>query len=228
MEKPQSHLTANPTSADAGSLLDVNEKLHALSLRLKEKRPEDVAKALSLVNQYSEMMIKNESQVDLQFQKLQDMFPDAKFERISVFIDNKSVGELLNEMSDAGIDVTSTSKGILYKHNSKFGKPRTVELVKFRLKDLALGVVNTFELYARTYALGLSVCPMEAVPFLRLNYLKQTQGERLYVGMTPIPALEQSEDIFLVYNVSGLGLAFWPALQQSEWEEECQFVFCLD
>ncbi len=53
MGSPEKHLTSNPTPAEAGNLLDVNEKLHALAPRLKNRRPEDVFKALRLVQSYS-------------------------------------------------------------------------------------------------------------------------------------------------------------------------------
>ncbi len=57
MDSPEKHLTANLTPSQDVTLLGVNEKLHVLAQQLKNKRPEDVAEALRLVNQYADMVI---------------------------------------------------------------------------------------------------------------------------------------------------------------------------
>ncbi len=64
-------LTANPSRKQAGTILDVNERLHVLAQQLKNRKPEDVAEALKLVNQYSEMVIEPER--DLEYFKRFEM-----------------------------------------------------------------------------------------------------------------------------------------------------------
>ncbi len=56
MSSPEKQLTANLQPEQSGNLLDVNEKLHGLAGRLKDKKPEDVLEALRLVNQYAKAL----------------------------------------------------------------------------------------------------------------------------------------------------------------------------
>ncbi len=64
-------LTANPSPEQAGTLLDVNEELHALALRLKARKPEDVARALRLVEQYGKAVMPVENEMPESLKKLE-------------------------------------------------------------------------------------------------------------------------------------------------------------
>jgi hypothetical protein len=57
----------------------------------------------------------------------------------------------------------------------------SVAQLGFDEKGAALG-----EVYARALAHGLELCPPEAGPILRLNYLNQSVGEFLHIAMQPV------------------------------------------
>src|SRR6476620_5208962 len=61
------------------------------------------------------------------------------------------------------------------------------------------------EIYARALRVGIELCPAEAGPILRLNYLDQPIGEFLNIAMRPIPRYD-GELIALAVGNGGAGL----------------------
>jgi hypothetical protein len=63
-----------------------------------------------------------------------------------------------------------------------------VDLVVFSVADLGFTKkgASLRDIHTRALALGLEMCPAEAGPVLRLNYLNQPIGEFLHIAMRPI------------------------------------------
>ncbi|HEY6702313.1 MAG TPA: hypothetical protein VI137_16160 [Pseudolabrys sp.] len=61
------------------------------------------------------------------------------------------------------------------------------------------------DVYARAQSHGLALAPAEVGPLLRLQYLDQSVGEFLHVGMTPINTWA-GEPVILVLVNGGAGL----------------------
>jgi hypothetical protein len=67
-------------------------------------------------------------------------------------------------------------------------KPTELDLVVVSVADLGFGDQGAplRDIYARALATGLELCPAEAGPVLRLNYLDQPPGEFLHLAMLPV------------------------------------------
>jgi hypothetical protein len=76
----------------------------------------------------------------------------------------------------------------------------TVAQLGFGERGAALG-----HIHARAIALGLELCPAEAGPILRLNYLDQPPGEFLHIGMHPV-ARYSGELVDFTLGNGGAGL----------------------
>lgn len=78
-----------------------------------------------------------------------------------------------------------------------------VDLVVVTPADLGLGEVRLPEVYAKAFSLGLSLCPAEVGPQLRLQYTDQPKGESLVIGMEPI--VPNPQDMLGSIDVFGVG-----------------------
>ena len=76
----------------------------------------------------------------------------------------------------------------------------TVAQLGFGEKGAALG-----HIHARAIAFGLELCPAEAGPILRLNYLDQPPGEFLHIAMQPV-ARYSGELVDFTLGNGGAGL----------------------
>jgi hypothetical protein len=77
--------------------------------------------------------------------------------------------------------------------------PIELELLRVSVRDLGFfhGATSE-EIYHRATELGLSLCPAEVGPQLRLHYANQQMKEYLLVGMDPMPDPEGELTIFVV------------------------------
>jgi hypothetical protein len=78
---------------------------------------------------------------------------------------------------------------ILGRPGFPFSRTRTeLDLVVVSVADLGFGEQGAAlrNIYARALASGLELCPAEAGPALRLNYLDQPPGEFLHLAMRPV------------------------------------------
>lgn len=98
----------------------------------------------------------------------------------------------------AGMNVSSWAEEIL-KDVEIIKEPQTLNLVKVTVEELGLtGLSTTKQIYDAAQAQGLSLCPAEVGPQLRLQYADQPKGEYALIAMEPI---EDSHGGLGVFNV---------------------------
>ncbi len=192
MIKPtlEKNLTANLPSHKSGNLLDVNERLHELAGRLKERRPEDVAEALKLVEAYGSLVADNKSFSDMAFEKLQQLLPEAKLEKIDLILGEKSkevVMKELNEFCHVSENVSNDIASISFMD----GK-HSVSLVKLRIRDLMSDNLSVLSVLNSARDLGLFVATPEISALLRLKITNQKIGDHLWIPLSFVLGMDSS------------------------------------
>ncbi len=87
---------------------------------------------------------------------------------------------------------------------------RTVDLVKVTVGELGFSnEATTTEIYARARELGLSLCPAEVGPALRLAYSHQPADEWIYIAMEPIVDFYSGDIDSDVFCVAHVGRGQW-------------------
>ncbi len=178
MMEMKSHLTANPTAAESANLLDVNEKLHALSSRLKEKRPEDVLDALKLVNQYGESVgIHDLAKARIEFDRIQQLLPKAKMILVDIGSDTIGEKQLIKDLRDDKVVVEESIEKLV---SEGFNKQETVNgrqfIILIREPDLGLAVPSSGNILGKAKELGLEVCSLKDALLL----VKQFIGKKRF------------------------------------------------
>jgi len=67
-------------------------------------------------------------------------------------------------------------------------------------REEAHGCPTTAQINKAAGERGLAPCPPEVVPRLRLEYVNQPEGERLFVGMEPIPVSPKKFEVRLPFR----------------------------
>jgi hypothetical protein len=93
--------------------------------------------------------------------------------------------------------------------------------------DLGLGNgANLTGIYAAAQKFGLGLCPAEAGPQLRQQYLDQPVGEWLRIAMTPIP---DSEGDLRLFRIGHCGSRLWLRTDDGYpglvWRPDSRFAF---
>jgi hypothetical protein len=102
---------------------------------------------------------------------------------------HKGVNALRDALDATNIRIGESADEILGRPAFRFSKTRVpLDLVVLNAVDLGFekGSWPLRDLYRRAVQLGLELCPAEAAPQLRLEYLNQPVGEFLHVAMQPI------------------------------------------
>ena len=102
---------------------------------------------------------------------------------------HKGVSAVRDALDAHNIRIGESADEILGRPAFRFSKIRTpLDLVVVTAIDLgfAPGSRSLAEIYRRAAQLGLELCPPEAAPQLRLEYLNQPIGEFLHVAMAPV------------------------------------------
>jgi len=102
---------------------------------------------------------------------------------------HRGVDELRDALDAARIHVGDSADEILGRPAFPFSRTRTdLDLVIVTAADLGFPAqrVALADIYARAGQLGLELCPAEAAPQLRLQYLDQPVGEFLRIAMRPV------------------------------------------
>lgn len=121
---------------------------------------------------------------------------------------HKGVNALRDSLDAANIRIGESADEILGRPAFRFSKTRMpLDLVVLTAVDLGFdkGSWPLRDLYQRAVQLGLELCPAEAAPQLRLEYLNQPVGEFLHVAMQPI-ATYRGDLVDLTVGNGGAGL----------------------
>ncbi len=129
-------------------------------------------------------------------------------------------------IEDAGMHVSCWAEDILGKTAPARAK-RTLDLVFATVAELGFPEgATTKEIFDAAQKQGLSLCPAEVGPQLRLQYKDQPRGEWSFIAMQPIV---DSDDVSVLFYVDhddvrpGLGIFFNDP--DSQWISNSRFVF---
>jgi len=121
---------------------------------------------------------------------------------------HKGVNAVREALDAQNIRVGESADEILGRPAFRFSKARTpLDLVVVTAIDLgfAKGSQSLADIYRRATQLGLDLCPPEAAPLLRLEYLNQPIGEFLHIAMLPV-ATYGGDLVDLTVGNGGAGL----------------------
>ena len=121
---------------------------------------------------------------------------------------HKGVNTVRDALDAHNIRVGESADEILGRPAFRFSKIRTpLDLVVLSAADLgfAKGSHSLADIYRRARDVGLELCPPEAAPQLRLEYLNQPIGEFLHVAMPPV-ATYGGDLVDLTIGNGGAGL----------------------
>ena len=150
--------------------------------------------------------------------------------------------ELLSAFQAHGIELNATGR-ILFAHDEfKTSETSSVfETVEISVLDLGYEQGATVaQVHERSAQLGLSLCPLELAPHLRLQYLDQPEGDwghppsqhRAPPGSITVASAPLGEDDnlpkgFYLRRIKGvLWLRGYRSRAEHIWSAEDRFVFC--
>jgi hypothetical protein len=159
-------------------------------------------------------------------------FPEGRIRKESVEIGGKDAKELLKEMREKHINISSYAEDMM-KSGDFTTQKKTESEILIRLKVGDLGFperkyLTTDELYRRIEEIGLELCPAETGPHYRLEHLDQPMNDYFRIGMKQIAAQDGRPFVFDLARVEG-GLWLndrWtdPA---DQWNPDDEFAFRL-
>ena len=157
-------------------------------------------------------------------------FPEGRIKKETITIGGKSAKELIQEMHEAGINISNYAKDIL--QNPEFTTEKASEqatLIRLTVADMGFSkTATTDQIYERAKEFGLELCPPDTGPNYRLQYQNQPEGEWLDVGMKQITDPVSRPLVFgLERLVVGLWLLGSWAKPGSEWLPDRRIVFRL-
>lgn len=131
-------------------------------------------------------------------------------------------------LKDAGCKIGTWGDDTLGQRAFAASAERTeVNLVSVTVAELGFKKGATRrEIYERAQELGLSLCPAEVGPQLRLQYLDQPLGEWLIIGMEPIADSDGGLSVFGVgRGGGGRWLGGGDGIPDDFWDGGDRFVF---
>ncbi|KXK08872.1 MAG: hypothetical protein UZ21_OP11001000430 [Microgenomates bacterium OLB22] len=157
-------------------------------------------------------------------------FPEGKIRRQSVEIGGKTKEQLLSELEQAGVYVTSYAEDMINSPDfTTLPIPQTLHTVRLKVGDLGLsGNPTTGRVYRKMQELGLDLCPAEVGPHMRLATKDQPLGDYYWIVMKQITDSDGYPNVFrLVRYEDGLWSDARWAGPGSEWNPDDEFVFSL-
>jgi len=112
----------------------------------------------------------------------------------------KTADDFVQAIKAAGGKVGDYARDILGKPAfTASNQPTEIDLIIVTVSELGFPKGATRkEIYAKAQSLGLSLCPPEVGPQLRLQYMDQPNNEYLLIGMEPIAGSHGALSVFLV------------------------------
>ncbi len=201
MENPKTHLTGNLPPQKSGSLLDVNERLHNLAPRLRERKSEDVVEAMRLVTEFGDIVGVEKSEADLEFERIQQLLPEAELERFSLDINPMTADEIGEALKEKNIDFPEATTNVIESTMfNRYNKPLRMDLVSVRINDLHVESELLSDLESKIDELKLVRCSPVVPAYFRLKYEKQPIGESVYVFTAPTLRLVTGPVMFCVWR----------------------------
>lgn len=118
----------------------------------------------------------------------------------------KTADDFRNALNRANCHISDRTNAMLDKLAFIASKIETeIDLVVASVAEFGFRVATCRDIFNRAQELGLGLCPAEAGPQLRLQYMDQPRGEWLLVGMEPITDSDGYPSVFSVGR-SGSGL----------------------
>ena len=112
------------------------------------------------------------------------------------------VNALRQALDAARVRIGDSADEILGRAAFQFSDERMeVDLVIFKVTELGFDdSASLSDIYRRADELGLSLCPAEVAPLLRLHYVNQPIGEFLNVAMRPVATYGGDPVVLIVAN----------------------------
>jgi len=170
------------------------------------------------------------------------IYPSCSYVARTICVGGMSKHELLAEIENTGIQLNEAAR-VLFAHD-KFATSQavsTLETVELSVANLGCAQgANIAQIHDRAAALGLSLCPLELGPHLRLQYLDQPEGylghppsqHRAPPGSLTVASRELTDDVeipkgFYLRRIEGvLWLrGYWSGLDHI-WSPADRLVFC--
>jgi hypothetical protein len=137
-----------------------------------------------------------------------------------------STASISMSLEQNGFYVTPMAKDILEKIPVA-GSRQLINLAVVRVEQLGLvDWVSIDAIFESAKTQGLSICPAEVGPMLRMDYPNQRPGEILHIAMDPISSSRYGNLLFLVSPLLGR-LTLTADSAEQRWKGSDQFVFVL-
>jgi len=158
-----------------------------------------------------------------------DLYPDCPAIVRTIEVGGLSKAELLHQFQRHSISMNDYGKR-LFEETSWVPSqtPYSLETVELAARQLGFpaGTV-TAQLYERAGELGLSLCPLEAGPFLRLQYLDQPEGFWITIASQTLSDEPDFPNGFYLRRLEdGLWIRGYTATPDHVWDADDHFVFC--
>ena len=141
---------------------------------------------------------------------------------------HKDAAALKQAIVENGLQLSEWASDILGKPAfTEAAEERTVDLANISVADLGFAKATPLkDIYARAIELGLSLCPAEVGPQLRLQYLDQPKGELLLIAMEAITDSKGDRRILdVAHDDEGRTLYAHLGNPDYLWNHDDRFVF---
>jgi hypothetical protein len=157
------------------------------------------------------------------------LYPDCPTITRIIEVGGVSKAELLQQFQEHAISLNNYGK-LLFEDDSWTPSKSACHLETVELIARQLGFpegATSDELFERACELGLSLCPVEVGPFLRLQYLDQPQGFWITIASQKLSGDPEFPNGFYVRRLEdGLWLRGYIASDDHVWDADDHFVFC--
>jgi hypothetical protein len=169
------------------------------------------------------------------------IYPNCPIVPRTIRIGGKSKRELLEALLEHGVELNEAGKALFARDEFVTSEaPSALETVELTVASLGFANGATSdELFDRAAGLGLSPCPLELAPHLRLSYLDQPEGHSghpptqhrappgsVTIASRPIHGDDEVPKGFYLRRINGvLWLRGYRAGSEHVWSPEDRLVF---